>query len=326
MNADDVVLSVEGLTVGYRTGRGTLQALRGVSLQVPRGRIVGIVGESGCGKTTLISAVIRLLAPNTEIRAGAVRFRGEDLLSASEERMRSLRGAELAMVFQDPMTSLNPVLTIGRQMTDIQYRLGDGRRAKRERSLDMLRRVGIADAGERLDQYPHQLSGGMRQRVAIGMALMMKPALLIADEPTTALDATLEVQIIEQLRSLQAEVGCSILFISHHLGVIAELCDQVVVMYAGEVVESGDVSEVFAAPRHPYTRMLLACDPSSIGERTRTLPIIAGALPDLVDLPAGCVYRERCDRAADLCRLQRPRLGDLVPGRAVACHLAGEAS
>jgi oligopeptide/dipeptide ABC transporter ATP-binding protein len=326
MNADDVVLSVEGLTVGYRTGRGTLQALRGVSLQVPRGRIVGIVGESGCGKTTLISVVIRLLAPNTEISAGAVRFRGEELLSASEERMRSLRGAELATVFQDPMTSLNPVLTIGRQMADIQYRLGDGRRAKRERSLDMLRRVGIADAGERLDQYPHQLSGGMRQRVAIGMALMMKPALLIADEPTTALDATLEVQIIEQLRSLQAEVGCSILFISHHLGVIAELCDQVVVMYAGEVVESGDVAEVFAAPRHPYTRMLLACDPAAMAARTRTLPIIAGALPDLINLPAGCVYRERCDRAAEICRLQRPRFGALAPGRAVACHLAADAS
>jgi oligopeptide/dipeptide ABC transporter ATP-binding protein len=326
MSSDDPVLSVEGLTVGYRTGRGTLQALRDVSLQVPRGEIVGIVGESGCGKSTLISVVIRLLASNTRIERGAVRFRGEDLLTASEERMRALRGAELAMVFQDPMTSLNPVLSIGRQMADIQYRLPGGRREKRERSLDMLRRVGIADASQRLDQYPHQFSGGMRQRVAIAMALMMKPALLIADEPTTALDATLEVQIIEQLKALQAEIGCSILFISHHLGVIAELCDRVVVMYAGEVVENGSVREVFSAPRHPYTRMLLACDPASIGERTRTLPIIAGSLPDLVELPTGCIYRERCDRAAEQCALLRPQLKDCAPGRQVACHLAGEVS
>jgi oligopeptide/dipeptide ABC transporter ATP-binding protein len=324
MKPDELVLSVEGLTVGYQTERGTLQALRDVSLQVPHGKIVGIVGESGCGKSTLISVLIRLLASNSRISAGAVRFRGEDLLAASEERMRSLRGAGLATVFQDPMSSLNPVLTIGRQMADIQFRLPGGRRERRERSLDMLRRVGISDAQERLDRYPHQLSGGMRQRVAIAMALMMKPALLIADEPTTALDSTLEVQIIDQLKSLQAEVGCSILFISHHLGVIAELCDRIVVMYAGEVVESGEVREVFAAPRHPYTRMLLACDPAAIDVPTRTLPIIAGSLPDLVELPTGCIYRERCDRAAPRCSVERPRLADHGPGRAVACHFPGE--
>jgi oligopeptide/dipeptide ABC transporter ATP-binding protein len=300
MKPDELVLSVEGLTVGYQTERGTLQALRDVSLQVPHGKIVGIVGESGCGKSTLISVLIRLLASNSRISAGAVRFRGEDLLAASEERMRSLRGAGLATVFQDPMSSLNPVLTIGRQMADIQFRLPGGRRERRERSLDMLRRVGISDAQERLDRYPHQLSGGMRQRVAIAMALMMKPALLIA------------------------EVGCSILFISHHLGVIAELCDRIVVMYAGEVVESGEVREVFAAPRHPYTRMLLACDPAAIDVPTRTLPIIAGSLPDLVELPTGCIYRERCDRAAPRCSVERPRLADHGPGRAVACHCPGE--
>lgn len=319
----EVVLAVEHLSVGYRTARGTLQALRDVSLEVRSGEIVGLVGESGCGKSTLISSVIRLLAPNTEISAGAVRFRGVDLLTLSEERMRALRGAELAMVFQDPMTSLNPVLSIGRQMADIQFRLPGGTREKRARSLDMLQRVGIADASQRLDHYPHQLSGGMRQRVAIAMALMMKPALLIADEPTTALDATLEVQIIEQLKALQAEIGNAILFISHHLGVIAELCDRVVVMYAGEVVESGPVRQVFDAPRHPYTRMLLACDPASIDERARTLPIIPGILPDLVDLAGGCVFCERCDRAESICITQRPRLEGGADGRVAACHFAG---
>lgn len=228
------VLEIDRLTVAYRTARGSLQALRDVSLTVPRGEIVGIVGESGCGKSTLISAVIRLLAPNAEVLDGHIRFHGEDLLPLDENAMRALRGTDLAMVFQDPMTSLNPVLTIGRQMLDIQYREPASKADKRARSARMLSRVGIPDPQERLDNYPHQLSGGMRQRVAIAMALMMKPSLLIADEPTTALDATLEVQIIHQLKTLQEDIGCSILFISHHLGVIAELCDRVVVMYAGE--------------------------------------------------------------------------------------------
>ncbi|MEM9304913.1 MAG: ABC transporter ATP-binding protein, partial [Pseudomonadota bacterium] len=253
---------------------------------------------------------------------GAVQFRGEDLLAADETRLRELRGAELSMVFQDPMTSLNPVLTIGRQLQDIQFRLAISKAEKRERALRWLDRVGIPDPASRLGSYPHELSGGMRQRVGIAMALMMKPALLIADEPTTALDATLEVQIIHQLRALQAEVGCSILFISHHLGVIAELCDRVVVMYAGEVVERGTVREIFHVPRHPYTRMLLACDPGAITERTRVLPIIQGGLPDLVDLPAGCIFRDRCDRAQTRCAEARPMHRTLEDGRKVACHFA----
>jgi oligopeptide/dipeptide ABC transporter ATP-binding protein len=320
------VLEVERLSVSYRTERGLLKALREVSLEVPRGEIVGIVGESGCGKSTLISTVIRLLAPNAQLTGGAIRFQGDDLLSLDERAMRALRGTELAMVFQDPMTSLNPVLTIGRQMLDIQYRERSSNSQKRERSVRMLRRVGIPDPDERLDDYPHQLSGGMRQRVAIAMALMMKPSLLIADEPTTALDATLEVQIIHQLKALQEEVGCSILFISHHLGVIAELCDQVVVMYAGEVVESGAVRDIFHKPEHPYTRMLLDCDPAKITERTKVLPIIRGFLPDLVVLPAGCVFRDRCDRVMDVCGQQRPVVRISDSGRRVVCHLTGEKS
>jgi oligopeptide/dipeptide ABC transporter ATP-binding protein len=317
------VLEVDRLSVSYRTERGDLKALRNVSLQVPRGEIVGIVGESGCGKSTLISAMIRLLAPNAQLDSGEIRFRGENLLSLDMESMRALRGDELAMVFQDPMTSLNPVLSIGRQMRDIQYRLKESKADKNARSIRMLEKVGIPDPQARLRDFPHQLSGGMRQRVAIAMALMMKPSLLIADEPTTALDATLEVQIIHQLKALQAEIGCSILFISHHLGVIAELCDHVVVMYAGEVVETGSVREIFHSPSHPYTRMLLACDPGGITERTKVLPIIRGFLPDLVDLPAGCVYRDRCDMATEACAEKKPELKEL-DGRKVACLLTAE--
>nr|WP_282452602.1 ABC transporter ATP-binding protein [Lysobacter sp. CAU 1642] len=297
--------------------------MRQVSLRVPQGRIVGIVGESGCGKSTLISAIMRLLAPNARRVAGTIRLQGEDLYALPESRMRALRGSEMAVVFQDPMTSLNPVVRIGRQMHDVQHRLSDGRAAKRARSLRMLEQVGIPDPARRLREYPHQLSGGMKQRVAIAMALMMRPSLLIADEPTTALDATLEVQIIEQLKALQADLGCSMLFISHHLGVIAELCDEVVVMYAGEVVESGTVRQIFHQPRHPYTRMLLSCDPGAIKNPTRRLPIIAGQLPDLAALPIGCIFRDRCDRAIEACAASAPSLETLSDGRRVACLRAG---
>ena len=317
------VLEVDNLSVSYTTEGGELRALRDVSLDVPQGEIVGIVGESGCGKSTLISAIIGLLAPNALLATGAIRFRGENLLGISGEKMRTLRGNEIAMVFQDPMTSLNPVLTIGRQMRDIQYRLAESKAEKNARSVRMLQLVGIPDPALRLHDHPHQLSGGMKQRVAIAMALMMKPSLLIADEPTTALDATLEVQIIHQLKRLQEDIGCSILFISHHLGVIAELCDRVVVMYAGEVVESGTVREIFHAPQHPYTRMLLACDPGAISERTRVLPIIRGFLPDLVNLPGGCIFRDRCDSVIETCG-ERPAMRTGSGDRRVACHRTGE--
>ena len=320
---DPNVLEVDNLSVSYTTEGGLLKALRDVSLDVPRGEIVGIVGESGCGKSTLISAIIGLLAPNARLASGAIRFGSENLLGISDKKMRALRGNEIAMVFQDPMTTLNPVLTIGRQMRDIQYRLPDSSAEKNDRSIRMLQRVGIPDPEARLRDYPHQLSGGMKQRVAIAMALMMKPSLLIADEPTTALDATLEVQIIHQLKKLQEDIGCSILFISHHLGVIAELCDRVVVMYAGEVVESGTVREIFHAPNHPYTRMLLACDPGAISERTRVLPIIRGFLPDLVNLPTGCVFRDRCDSVIEACG-DKPSLQARGADRRVACHRAGD--
>jgi len=322
--ASTPVLDIRDLSVHYRTPKGSLQALRNIRLTVPSGKIIGIVGESGCGKSTLISAIIRLLAPNARIAGGLIRFRDRDLLTLPPEQMRALRGDEISMVFQDPMTSLNPVLTIGRQMADIQFRSGLPRNKKNERSLSMLERVGIPDPATQLRRYPHQLSGGMRQRVAIAMALMAEPALLIADEPTTALDSTLEVQIIHRLQELQRDFGCSILFISHHLGVIAELCEEVVVMYAGEVVESGSIRDVFMHPRHPYTRKLLECDPARIAQATRNLPVIEGSLPGLVNLPPGCIFRERCAHRMTRCAEERPQLaGD---GHVAACHLLDEVS
>ena len=321
MAAEPNILKVKGLSIDYTTARGPLRALRDVSLAVPKGKIVGIVGESGCGKSTLISAIIRLLAPNARVAAGEILFQGKDLLRASQNQLRSLRGTEISMVFQDPMQTHNPVLTIGRQMTDIQYRDQISGAEKRKRSAGMLAQVGISDPEARLNQYPHEFSGGMRQRIAIAMALMAQPSLLIADEPTTALDATLEVQIIHRLKELQADFGCSILFISHHLGVIAELCDEVVVMYAGEVVERGSVRDVFHNPSHPYTTRLFECDPGRISERTRVLPTIPGEIPDLVNLPGGCVFAGRCREAFERCQAERPGLGAVSPGHDAACHL-----
>ncbi len=315
-------LTVTDLSVDYHTSRGRLQALRSVDLAVPAGRIVGVVGESGCGKSTLIGAILRLLSENAEITSGAMHLGGRDLASASEADMRTVRGRDISVVFQDPMTGLNPVLTIGRQMTDIQHREPISRAEKRARAVDMLGRVGIPDPAARLSAYPHAFSGGMRQRVAIAMALMMRPSLLIADEPTTALDATLEVQIIHLLKDLQADIGCAILFISHHLGVIAELCDRVVVMYAGEAVEEGPVRAVFHTPAHPYTRMLFECDPGRIRERRRALPSIAGDLPNLIHPPAGCVFRERCDRATGVCAAAAPSPVTVAPDHWALCHHA----
>ena len=318
-------LAVEHLNLVYRTEGGTLRALRDVSLEVGAGEIVGIVGESGCGKSSLIQAILRLMPANARVESGRIALAGIDLLSLDAEAMRKLRGDRVSVVFQDPMTALNPVLTIGRQMTDIQYRRNEPLAAKRGRAVEMLRRVRLPDPERRLEQYPHEFSGGMRQRIAIAMALMAEPELLIADEPTTALDATLELTTITLLKTLQRELGCAILFVSHHLGVIAELCDRVNVMYAGEVVETGDIRSVFQHPRHPYTQSLLACDPARVTERTRHLPTIPGELPDLVDLPKGCVFADRCPKVFEPCCKAPPDFYPLGPGRAARCYLCREA-
>ncbi len=325
VGAKGAVLEVRGLNVEFATARGALKALRDVDLDVPAGSVVGVVGESGSGKSTLAGAVMRLLAENTRIASGEVRFEGRDLLKASDAEMRAIRGERISMVFQDPMTSLNPVLTIGTQMVDIQYRRSRSREEKRARAVEMLRRVGIPDAERRMEHYPHQFSGGMRQRIAIAMALETEPALLIADEPTTALDATLEVQIIHRLKELQRSEGCAILFISHHLGVIAELCDHVIVMYGGEVVERGTVRDIFHRPGHPYTGKLLQCDPARIAGRSRALPTIPGDVPDLVALSKGCVFAPRCPRVAEVCGSLPPPEARLADGHRAKCHFAGEA-
>ena len=316
----ELLLEIDGLCVDYETSRGDLKALRDVTFDICKGEIVGIVGESGCGKSTLIGAILKLIAPNTRFRNGEVRFKGEDLLKASEHRMRDLRGADISIVFQDPMQTHNPVISIGRQMMDIQHRLPISKKEKIARATEMLNAVGIPDPTARMSQYPHEFSGGMRQRIAIAMALMSEPDLLIADEPTTALDATLEVQIIERLKELQNDLSCAILFISHHLGVIAELCDRVVVMYAGAVVESGDVREIFHNPKHPYTKRLIECDPGHIKQRMRILPTIPGEVPDLANLPAGCIFRDRCDQAMSCCE-KVPPLQKLNEGHQAACWL-----
>jgi oligopeptide/dipeptide ABC transporter ATP-binding protein len=306
----DNVLTIRDLSIDYQTDRGVLKAMRHVNLDIPKGSIVGVVGESGCGKSTLISSIIRLLAPNARVPNGSIEFEGRDLLKLSADEMRALRGTRLSIVFQDPMSTLNPVFSIGRQMTDIQYRDKKTASQKRQRSIDMLSSVGIPDPENRLDQFPHEFSGGMQQRISIAMALQAEPSLLIADEPTTALDATLEVQIIHLLKELQAKMDCSILFISHHLGVIAELCDHVIVMYAGEVIEQGTTAEVFRDPQHPYTEKLLECDPASIAEKSRSLPTIPGDIPDLIDLPEGCVFKSTT-----------PGWIESGNGHFVSCHL-----
>jgi len=322
MSAQDApLLEVRGLSLDFGSPRGRVHALRDVHLHVPEGRIVGIVGESGCGKSTLASAIIRLLAENAQVVGGTLRFQGRDLLALSSAEMRDLRGRAMSMIFQDPMTALNPVMTVGQQMMEIQYRDAATAAEKRARAKAMLERVGIPDAENRLSAYPHQFSGGMRQRICIAMALLVEPALLLADEPTTALDATLEVQIIHLLKRLQEEMGCAIVFVSHHLGTVAELCDDVVVMYAGEVVERGAVRDIFNRPAHPYTQALLACDPGRIKDKTRHLPTIPGQVPNLIDLPHGCIFKDRCPKAFDRCHREAPDDRTVAGAHMARCFL-----
>lgn len=320
-DGDETLVSIDRLSVDFDTPRGTVHALRDISLDVARGRVMGLVGESGCGKSTLAYALIGLLADNARIAEGAIRMDGQDLSRLDPQGWRDLRGRRIAMIFQDPMTALNPVITIGQQMIDIQYREKLSKSEKRDRAVDFLEQVQMPDAASKLDVYPHQLSGGMRQRVCIAMALLTQPDLLIADEPTTALDATLEMQIVDLLRELQRKFGCSVLFVSHHLGTVAELCDDVAVMYAGEVVETGSARQVFHDPRHPYTQALFECDPAQIKTVTRHLPTIPGTVPDLRQLPGGCVFRRRCPRAWDRCIEEHPPFYDGTPGHRARCHL-----
>jgi oligopeptide/dipeptide ABC transporter ATP-binding protein len=261
------------------------------------------------------------LPSNARVGGGEVRFDGRDMLEMTPGQLQDLRGQRITAVFQDPMTALNPVLSIGQQMVAIQYRSGAGARAKRQRAIEYLAKVRIPDPEQRLAQYPHQFSGGMRQRICIAMALLAEPDLMIADEPTTALDATLELEVIALLKELQREVGCAVLFISHHLGAIAQLCDDVAIMYAGEVVERGSVREIFHDARHPYTRALLTCDPGRIRQATRRLPTIPGSIPDLRRPPEGCIFRPRCPERFERC-VEHPESRPVGPTQVAACHKA----
>lgn len=318
------LLEIAGLSVDFRTPHGLVHALRDVSLSVPRRRVMGIVGESGSGKSTLIWAISRLLASNAVIRAGSIRVGGVDVLSLNEAALTQFRGGQVSIVFQDPMTSQIPVLSYLRQMLDVQRRLvGVPFQERRERAVDWIRQVGISDPTERADQYPFQFSGGMRQRAAIAMALLLEPPLVFLDEPTTALDVTLEAQIVQLLRQLNEQVDATLVLVSHNLGLIASLCDSVAVMYAGEIVESGTVEQIFHAPQHPYTRALLECDPARSPQRARRLPTIPGEVPNLQLVPPGCVFAPRCQYVEDVCRTTAPELRPLSGGQVARCYFAG---
>ena len=315
------VLSVKDLSISYQTDSGPLQALRRVSFDIDGNNIVGIVGESGCGKSTLIGSIIKLLDNNAIVEKGEICFQDKNIISLSDDDMKDILGVDISVIFQDPMQAHNPVLTIGQQMIDIQYRDKKSKKQKQNHAIEMLQLVGMPDPESRIYQYPHEFSGGMRQRIAIAMALMVKPALLIADEPTTALDATLEVQIIQKLKELQKKIHCSILFVSHHLGVIAELCDEVIVMYAGEIVESGNVRDIFHRPKHPYTQALFACDPGRILEKSKELQTIEGEIPNLINLPKGCIFKDRCSQRIDRCDDEIPSTHQIKNTHMAKCHL-----
>lgn len=319
----DRLLEVRGLEVVYHTQEGALKALHDVNFDVRPGGIVGVVGESGCGKSTVALALLRLLPPNGEITSGQLLLKGQDLMAFSAGELREMRGCDMAMIFQDPMTSLNPVFTIGTQMLDVQKaHLGSAPLTHGElqdRAGEMLGQVGIPDTAGRIDHFPHQFSGGMRQRIMIAMALMSKPALLIADEPTSSLDVTLEAQILELMKELRQTYQAAILYISHDLGVIAQLCDRVIVMYAGRVVEQGDVVSIFEQPQHPYTQALLASVPSRKhhGKHLATIP---GRVPSLSMLLPGCKFADRCPYVQTVCRQQEPRCFD-VADQQVRCYI-----
>jgi peptide/nickel transport system ATP-binding protein len=315
------IMELNDVSITYRGEGSGVPAVRNVSLSLAKGEVLGIVGESGSGKSSLVAAMLALL-PKSSRLAGSVRIDGRDLYALNERAQRDLRGAVVATVSQDPFTALNPVVPIGRQLVEFQHRRRDiGRTEKYRRATDMLARVGLSDPELRMKQFPHQLSGGIRQRVAIAAALLVNPRLLIADEPTTALDATTEQQILALINELRGLVDGSIVLVTHDMGVVAHVCDRVAVMYAGELVETGTIAEVFEAPRHPYTAALLECDPARIDTPTRHLPTIGGTVPSPQALPAGCIFAERCPRAEDRCRLAKPVTTAIAPGRRVACHL-----
>ena len=315
------VLSVEGLRTVFRTRGGEVHAVNSVSFDLRPGELLGVVGESGSGKSVTMMSLLGLLpSPPAQVRGGTVMFGGRDLLRSGEDDLRAVRGAEIGFIFQDPMTSLNPVFTVGYQLMEpLRKHLGMDKAAARRRAKELLELVGIPDAGRRLGDYPHQFSGGMRQRVMIAIALACDPKVLIADEPTTALDVTIQAQILELVKDLRHKLGMAIVWITHDLVVIAGIADRVMVMYGGQVVEHAPVGELFANPRHPYTRALLKTVPSVRGEREAKLNVIEGQPPILMAPPAACPFRRRCAQAFDRCEVQNPPRFPVGPGHDAAC-------
>ncbi|RJX35938.1 MAG: ABC transporter ATP-binding protein [Desulfarculus sp.] len=316
------LLEIQDLVTVFDTDDGVLAAVDGLDLFVEAGEILGLVGESGCGKSLTALSIMGLLPPPGRVAAGRVLFEGRDLLQATASEMRDLRGQAISMIFQEPMTSLNPVFTVGRQVAEeITAHLQTTNREAWQRAVEMLERVGIPDPKGRANSYPHQLSGGMRQRVMIAMALALNPQLLIADEPTTALDVTIQAQILGLMRRLKEETDTAILLITHNLAVVAQMCRRVAVMYTGRLVESATVEELFDHPLHPYTQGLLSCLPSRSPRPGQRLPTIGGIVPPLGALPPGCAFSDRCPRRFAPCGQAEPALVEVAPGHWVRCYL-----
>jgi oligopeptide transport system ATP-binding protein len=307
------LLSIENLHVSFNTFAGKVQAVRGVSFNVEHGEIVAIVGESGCGKSVTAQTILKLIPmPPGRIDQGHILFEGIDLVNYNESQMRLIRGREIGMIFQDPMTSLNPTLSVGFQIQEVLFQHSQLSRSQaKSEAINLLKLVGIADAESRIKQFPHEFSGGMRQRVMIAIGLACKPKLLIADEPTTALDVTIQAQILDLMKKIQQETNTSIILITHDLGVVAGIADKVIVMYGGQVVESGSVEQLFSSPSHPYTKALLAALPKTTGDRNSRLSSIEGSPPDLLSPPQGCSFCSRCKFAMPVCRDYAPPLIDL---------------
>jgi oligopeptide/dipeptide ABC transporter ATP-binding protein len=317
---DPYLLDIQNLKTYFYTRDGIVKALDDVDIQVKKGQFVGIVGESGCGKSTLALSILKIIDSPGKIVGGNIFFEGKDLLDIKDEEIRGIRGKDISIVFQDPTSSLNPVYTIGDQIGEaikIHQNIKDKNEVKK-RVVKILQLVGIADAEKRYDHYPHEFSGGMRQRVMIAIAISCNPKLLIADEPTTSLDVTIQAQVLETLRVRITDLGSSIILITHNLGLIAEMCDYVYVMYAGRIVEQGNIVKIFKNPGHPYTRMLMAAIPK-IGEKDKKLENIPGTVPELISLPPGCVFAERCPDSTDECISWKPELVTIETDHKIAC-------
>lgn len=320
MEMNENLLEIKDLHVEFRTYDGVVKAINGMSFSVPKGKTVGLVGETGAGKTTTVLSIMGLVqSPPGVITKGEILFEGKDLLKMKEPGLRSLRGEKIAMIFQNPMTSLNPVYTVGKQISDIiSLHQKVGQEEAMKRAGDMLEIVGIRR--ERLNNYPHEFSGGMKQRVCIAMGLSCNPQLLIADEPTTALDVTIQAQILDLMKSLKEKYNTSTIFITHALGVVAEIADYVVVVYAGSVIEQGSLEKVFTNPQHPYTQGLFSCLPDIEAKESKRLKVIPGSMPDPMHLPAGCKFCPRCDKAMDICSKEEPEEIFTEEGHRVKCH------